>query len=170
MRVSCRLLLATSLLVVAGGCGKKETAGSGRPEGDSPPGTPSKAGGGSPGIEGTYLIVGIDFNGEKMPDAELAKESEADRTVVIKGGKFDGKMSPGGGEEEFKTDTTTTPARIDFTAPVPGGKSRTYLGIYKMEGDTLTIAVNNDPQQPPKERPKDFNSNKESFIMTLKRK
>ena len=164
MRLTCGFILALSLLL-ATGCGKKETAGTGGQ--DSP--TPTNAGGSSSSIEGTYLVVGIDFNGEKIPDAELAKESEAERTVVIKGGKFVGKMGGASKEEEFKTDATTTPARIDFTASMPGGKSRVQLGIYKIEGDTLTVAVTNDPQQPPKERPKDFTPNKESFILTLKR-
>ena len=49
MRVSCGLLLATSLLVVAAGCGKQEKAGTDRPESDSSSGTPSKTGGNSSG-------------------------------------------------------------------------------------------------------------------------
>ncbi|MDY3554397.1 TIGR03067 domain-containing protein [Gemmata sp. JC717] len=168
MRVCCGLLFTLSLLFVSSGCGKTSTTE--KPESPPAPGTASKAGPSPSDIEGTYLIVGIDFNGEKMPDAELAKEPEGERTVVIKGGKLTGKMAPGGGEEEFTTDTTTTPAQIDFTASAPGGKARKQLGIYKLEGGTLTIAVNNDPQQPPKERPKDFASNKSSFILILKKK
>jgi uncharacterized protein (TIGR03067 family) len=151
------------------GCGKKDTTGA-TGSGGNAPNVPAKNEPESKSIEGTYLITGIDFNGEKMPDEDFKKEPESERTVTIKGNKFFGSMGAGSKEEEFKIDNTKTPAQIDFTSTLPGGKTRTQFGIYKLEGDTLTIAVNNDPQQPPKDRPKDFKSNKESFIMTLKRK
>jgi uncharacterized protein (TIGR03067 family) len=162
-------MLALLSLTPVFGCGKKDTTVA-TGSGGNAPSVPQKNEPESQSIEGTYLITGIDFNGEKMPDEDFKKEPEAERTVTIKGNKFVGSMGAGSKEEQFKIDNTKTPAEIDFTSTVPGGKTRKQLGIFKLEGDTLTIAVNNDPQQPPKDRPKGFKSNKESFIMTLKRK
>jgi uncharacterized protein (TIGR03067 family) len=59
----------------------------------------------------------------------------------------DGAEVPGG-PRTYKTDPRARPATIDLTEG-----DRTYLGIYKVEGDTLTLSIRHDRRGP---RPTDF--------------
>src|ERR1700690_3921899 len=72
--------LLFALLVL--GCGKKPGSDANpTPEPNPTPGgqPPSS----SPGIEGTYLVVGGELWGKKAADEETAKRSDLDRTVKI---------------------------------------------------------------------------------------
>ena len=55
-------------------------------------------------------------------------------------------------------------------AGVSNGKSETIYGIYKIEGDTLTICFNESEK--PEDRPKEFKTSKDdrARLLTLKRK
>ncbi|MBA4188399.1 MAG: hypothetical protein C0467_10380 [Planctomycetaceae bacterium] len=121
-------------------------------------------------LEGTYLIVGIEAGGEKLPDEFVTKQPEAERTITIKGDKIiaskkDGKEDPA----TFKIDATKTPAEITITTKKPD-KDETAYGIFKVEGDKLTICAIESEKAT--DRPKEFKTSKESksLILILQRK
>ena len=110
-------ILTLLYLALVFGCGKKDTTAD-TGSGGNVPNVPQKNETESQSVDGTYLITGIDFNGEKMPDEDFKKEPEVERTVTIKRNKFVGSIGPGNKESEIKVDNTKTPAQIDFIATV----------------------------------------------------
>jgi uncharacterized protein (TIGR03067 family) len=120
-------------------------------------------------LEGTYLIVGMERGGEKMPAGTLEKAPKEARTITIKGNKM--SMARGKSEESItlKIDASKTPHEITTTETKPNGKSETMYGIYKLKGDTLTIC--GIDSEKPSERPKEFKTAKGSnaMIMILKK-
>lgn len=123
-----------------------------------------------PKLDGTYLIVGLEVNGDKLSAELFDKSPEADRTIVIKGDKL---IASKGGKDDtitFKLDPTKTPAHITTTETKPDGKTETSYGIYKVEGDTLVICIIDNGKEA--DRPKEFKTSKDSkaMILTLKKK
>jgi uncharacterized protein (TIGR03067 family) len=121
-------------------------------------------------IEGTYFVVGMETGGEKVPGELFAKAPGADRTIVIKDGKL---IATKGGKEDaiaYTIDPTKTPAEITTTEAKPGGKTETLYGIYKLEGDTLTICMVESADAT--DRPREFKTSRESkaILMTLRKK
>jgi uncharacterized protein (TIGR03067 family) len=138
--------------LLALGCGKKPAPdASPTPEPNPSPGEPTPAG--PPGIEGTYLIVGVEFLGEKQPDEETAKESELDRTVKISKDQIQFKITRRE-TVRYKLDPSKSPAEIDLLAEEPGKKSKANYGIYKVEGKTLTLFLMGAEE--PQLRPREF--------------
>lgn len=88
-------------------------------------------------------------------------------TRVNTGTKY--KMVPPGGsavqtaEGGFSIDATKTPATIDLQPGKGTYEGKTLPGIYKVEGDTLTIAF----AEPGKERPKAFESTAGSGVVLV---
>jgi uncharacterized protein (TIGR03067 family) len=129
-----------------------------------------KKGGAKAGkIEGTYLIVGFEGGGQKAPAEFFEKAPEAERTVKITTDKL---ISSGKKKEDsvaYTIDPSKSPAHIT-TTETEGGKSVTSYGIYKLEGDTLTICM--IESQKAEDRPKEFKTVKggKAIMMTLKKK
>jgi uncharacterized protein (TIGR03067 family) len=120
-------------------------------------------------LEGTYIIVALEKGGERIPAEFFDKASEEDRTIKITADKL---IATKNGKEDaitYKIDTSKTPAHIT-TVEVKDGKTETSYGIYKLEGDSLTICLVDSEKA--EDRPKEFKSVKGSkaVIMTLKRK
>lgn len=119
-------------------------------------------------LDGTYLIVGIEAGGEKLPDEFVTKQPEAERILTIKGDKI---ISMKNGKEDpatFKIDGSKKPAEITITNK-KGDKDETIQGIFKVDGDTLTIcAIESDKAA---DRPKEFKTSKDtkSLILILKK-
>lgn len=74
------------------------------------------------------------------------------------------------GDVSFKIDPTTTPKVMDWTYDNPERlKGKTRRGIYRLDGDTLTICFNVNPDR--EERPTRFETGPESglFLHVYKR-
>jgi RNA polymerase sigma factor (sigma-70 family) len=85
-------------------------------------------------ILGTWAVVSHEEGGQRAPE-EAIKEA---KVIFAADGKMTGKQ--GGKEQEFtyKLDPARKPKEFDGT----NDKGRTVLGIYKLDGDTLTICFN----------------------------
>jgi uncharacterized protein (TIGR03067 family) len=120
-------------------------------------------------LDGTYVLFSVEQGGMKVPDEILKKQSEEDRTIVIKGDKITQPNKKDKAPLEIKLDATKTPAEID-TKETKGDKPETSFGIYKIEGDTLTICMVEDGKV--SDRPKEFKTSKDSkaILLTLKKK
>ena len=157
MRRVAGLCMAAAVLALAAGCGKKGSDTSG-------------GGGGTSGIEGTYVVVGMEFDGEPMPEAALGKKSEGERTMQI---TKDQMITTKGGKEDpatYKLDTSKTPHEIDMTSKHEGKEEKMY-GIYKVDGDKLTLCIAMSDKAA--DRPKEFktkDSKTITMMMTLKKK
>jgi uncharacterized protein (TIGR03067 family) len=69
-------------------------------------------------------------------------------------------------EIEIRLDTTKSPKEIDMVFLDGPNKDRVGKGIYQIDGDMLRVCRSLDPQD---ERPKEFKSEGQMFIMTWKK-
>ncbi len=116
-------------------------------------------------IEGTWNLTGVISKGEKAPAAEIAK---AMGVAVFKDGKY--SLSTGGKQMEagtYKADASKTPATIDVVITEGKDKDKTQLGIFKIDGDKLTIAMSSPGS---KDRPKSFEGGAKEEVTMLTRK
>jgi uncharacterized protein (TIGR03067 family) len=118
-----------------------------------------------PTIVGSWKLEKAEFGGMAVPAGAIGEELSLtfnqDGTVVA---TKNGKPEPDSGR--FTHDPKKTPAEFDLTEPRGGGKGMTILGIYKIEGEMLTICM-----APMGERPTKFESpaGGMTMIMTFKR-
>lgn len=122
------------------------------------------------GIEGTYLLTGIDMFGEKVPDDEIASGPEGERTATISKDTIRLPLLSMGdkGKERvmtYKLDPSKTPAEIQLTRANLKGEMKTIYGIYKLEGDTLTLLVTSGEGET--YRPKEFKTRPKSLDMMI---
>lgn len=148
MRRTFHLGLLTAALAVAVGCGK------------STPSTPPAP----TGLDGGWTLVSLEVGGEKVdvakqPVEERKIRATKDQLIATKGGKDD--------PLNYKLDPSKTPHEIDLTEALPGGKTKTMYGIYKLEGGTLTICAVESGSAA--DRPKEFKTEPKgkAMIMTL---
>jgi len=87
-------------------------------------------------LQGTWILVSSEANGMKVDAAELKKTGI---TLVFKGEKFTVKLSNGDTVGTFKPDPGKKPKAFDTRAADPAGKTAEGVGIYKLDGDTLTF-------------------------------
>jgi uncharacterized protein (TIGR03067 family) len=102
-------------------------------------------------LQGTWVAVSGEIQGER-----LRAEDVRGGRLVFKGGNARITM-PGGeqGEGTFKLDPAVDPKEIDV---IRAGDSGGMLGIYRLDGDRLTICMG-DPGEP---RPKRFETTPDS--------
>jgi uncharacterized protein (TIGR03067 family) len=116
-------------------------------------------------IDGTWIVTAASVGNTKAPDSYFAENMPSN---VFKDGKYSqlakGKVVESG---TYKLDASKNPATIDFTIEVGEDKGKLQLGIYKLEGDTLTMAVSIPGA---KARPKDFDPSDEVELQVFKRK
>ncbi len=116
----------------------------------APKATPKKD---PPGLVGSWTLQKAEFGGMALPAGammigELSLTFNADGTIVAtKGGK------PEPDQSRYTHDPKKSPAEFDLTESRPGGKDMVVHGIYKIDGDMLTLCMT-----PMGERPKKFES------------
>ena len=108
-------------------------------------------------LQGGWQVVSIDRPGSPGNPAELLRAR-----IVFDGdcGRImDGERTVW--EGEFRLEPTQEPKAIDLTGTADPNKGEKAFGIYRVEGDALTICVG-------KERPIEF-SGKEAILIGLSR-
>ncbi len=109
-------------------------------------------------LEGEWTMVSGEASGMSMPremvktGKRVARDGE---TTISFGGRLYFKA-------KFRIDPSKKPKTIDYTMTEGPTKGKTHLGIYKLDGDTVTFCF----AAPDKERPTDFTA-KEGSKRTL---
>jgi uncharacterized protein (TIGR03067 family) len=100
-----------------------------------------------------------------VPEGGITFTFTADGKMTVKEGARDAKEGA-----TYKLDTKKNPAEIDLIPPA-GKDEPNILGIFKIEGDTLTICIGGGSKEA-SERPTKFESaeGSKTMLMTLKRK
>src|SRR5262249_9894368 len=97
-------------------------------------------------VQGNWRMVSLEQDGKAndSPPEALSKISfRGDRIFLDKNEVF-----------AFRLDPSTDPKIIDFSTLDKGNKGRTFEGIYRLEGDTLTICFST--REDIRERPAGF--------------
>jgi uncharacterized protein (TIGR03067 family) len=106
-------------------------------------------------LQGEWVVVSIENSGKKV--------DSKDRKLVVKQDEW---TAPGGGKFKFKIDATKDPKQLDLTREIDG-KDSTWVGIYKIEGDTVTFCRSTSPRGD--RRPTEFKAGQGVFLMVCKR-
>ena len=110
-------------------------------------------------FQGKWTVASIEENGKLEPADEVAKFE-----VTVKDAQFTIKIKDVATKElTIKLDPAQKPAAIDLVPK--DDKEKTVLGIYKLDGDTLTICGTDEK----KERPTEFTAGKGVTLLVLKR-
>jgi uncharacterized protein (TIGR03067 family) len=110
-------------------------------------------------LEGTWRMVECVNTGGRQ-DPELIKEFR----LVIKGNVHD-EINPAEiVHATIRVDEATNPKSIDTTFTSGAQKNETTKGIYKLEGDRLTICRNHTAERP---RPEKFESPEFTFVVLI---
>jgi len=106
------------------------------------------------------VVVG--GKGQAFPEREFEYALTADGKFVVRKGKE-------GGEGKYKLDPKKDPPEIDIFLEGDKADSPTMQGIYKVDGDTLTLCV--APGGKNAKRPKSFEApaGSEFMVLTLER-
>jgi uncharacterized protein (TIGR03067 family) len=114
-------------------------------------------------VQGVWLYESMEWNGKKIP-VEQIKES----TITIEGDKFTIKR----GKEvaqvgTLKYGSIKSQKTFDVTVTEGEGKGTVMLGIYKIDGDSITVCMNYSGT----ERPTAYKTaeQSESVLVTAKR-
>src|SRR4051812_33035021 len=87
-------------------------------------------------FQGAWALDSMEINGVKV-DADNLKK--AGITMMVTGEKLILKLKRGDLEGTLKLDPTKKPRAYDAKGTDPEGKTHESVGIYKLDGDTLTI-------------------------------
>jgi uncharacterized protein (TIGR03067 family) len=107
-------------------------------------------------LQGRWTVIRGEDSGEQLPEQRI-KDSD----VVIRGDRIRVKSDREPREMAFKLAPTKNPKTIDMTIMEGPEKGKTAYGIYRLEGDVLTIAF----APVGKERPKNFETKQGSKEM-----
>jgi uncharacterized protein (TIGR03067 family) len=115
-------------------------------------------------FQGTWTLDSVELNGMKV-DADTVKKHGI--TMIVKEDKFTLKLRRGDLEGTLKLDATKKPRAYDAKATDPEGKTHESVGIYKIEGDTLTVCY----VATGKDRPTEFKADagSEAGVQVFKR-
>jgi uncharacterized protein (TIGR03067 family) len=90
-------------------------------------------------LQGTWRVAAIEEQGQKLPAEKVAK---LELTLTIQGDKYNEKVKGETVEEgTIKMQADKNPRQMDILIATGKDKGKTQLAIYKLEGDTLTVAI-----------------------------
>lgn len=145
MKSPFAILLSMSFgLLVSGGCGRKNEELTGK---------------GDPRLDGKYLLVGTEMGGVYNKEADLKQEYtfSGDKMIVMKGKNEEAQT--------ISCDPAKDPAEITIRNKQTDGKVDCVYGIYKLNGDELTLCLRKTGN--PAERPTSFKTTSESHSMVM---
>jgi uncharacterized protein (TIGR03067 family) len=105
-------------------------------------------------LQGTWTYESVEWNGKPVPADQIKTTTltfEGDKYTI----KVSGKVTMAG---TIKFDASKTPKAFDATVTEGEGKGGTLLGIYKIDGDTVTACWKLQGN----ERPKEFKTTEQS--------
>jgi uncharacterized protein (TIGR03067 family) len=115
-------------------------------------------------LQGEWTVASMELRGKLM-----SEEQRKDWRLVVKGdewlqsSKSDNRQML---KMTFTVDPAKTPREIDFKWTEPGGKEWTLKGIYKLDGDTLTVCKRNEDNE---DRPTEFKAGDSTLLAVFKR-
>ena len=117
----------------------------------------------APNLKGRWIVTSAERNGKPDEDIKGHLLRFGKKKFTIRKGK---KVLYQG---TYRLDPSTKPASIDFMHTGGALKGKTWKGIYKLAGETLTICDNSADLEKP--RPKTFETKAESghLLVQLKR-
>jgi uncharacterized protein (TIGR03067 family) len=116
-------------------------------------------------MEGEWKVTTWEQGGTALP-----AESLEGSTWTVKGDKYTFVMGGNTEEGTFKLDPAKKPATIDLDITAGNCKGNNQVGIYKIDGDTITLCFNRPGATG---RPTEFKSTEDGdtfIVTTLKRK
>mgnify|MGYP001806778394 CR=1 FL=1 len=116
-------------------------------------------------LEGKWTITAMTKMGEKVDTKDMKDP------VVITKDKITTKTGAGEFVFKYTVDAKADPAGVDMEIVSETFKGTKANGILKLDGDTLMLAYDFDPEAKSPPRPKAFESKKDSktFSYTMKR-
>ncbi len=117
-------------------------------------------------FQGTWDVVKLEQTAEDL--AELVKAEKP--TMVFDGNRYTFTLGDEVEKGTFKLDPKAKTPALDYDITEGAQKGKKQLGIYKLEGDTLTLCL---AQEGAKERPTKFGTAEDApeFVQfTLKRR
>jgi uncharacterized protein (TIGR03067 family) len=101
------------------------------------------------GMQGDWAAESMERDGMKLPDDDARAFFRTVKGNSYTVHRYSKQISAG----TFRLDASKTPRTIDFIPSVPA-KGKPILGIYRLEGDTLTLCYS----APGKPRPREFSA------------
>jgi uncharacterized protein (TIGR03067 family) len=108
-------------------------------------------------LQGTWIVESAMVDGKEENDIKGDKMTFKDGKITVKTKEKDEKGT-------YKIDPSQKPKTIDVKED---GKDKVHQGIYKLEGDRLTICI---PEKAGRERPTEFTGKEGSKQMLIELK